>query len=189
MGKERARGKPPGVGGLRQAKTMARVALFSALLSIFSQIAIPLPMVPISLGLLAVYLAGLLLPLREAVGSVGLFLLMGGLGLPVFAGFRGGPAALFGSTGGFLLGYLLAAALVALMAPRAGTPSRRMLLLLCGLLCCYVPGLVWFMRLTGLPLPQALQYCVWPFLPGDAVKIALAAFAAPRLEGALRTLR
>ena len=89
-------------------------AMFVALLVIFSQIAIPLPMgVPINLALLAVYLCALLLPLPYALMTIGVYLLLGLLGVPVFAGFRGGPAALFGKTGGYLLGYLLCALIVA----------------------------------------------------------------------------
>lgn len=167
-------------------RSMARTAIFTALLAVMSQIAIPLPMVPINLGLLAVYLAALLLTRREALWSVCLFLMLGAIGVPVFAGFRGGPEALVGKTGGYLLGYVLTAGVVASLAPRAASAWQRAAACALGLLCCLVPGTLWFMLLTGLSLPVSLGYTVWPFLPGDAIKIAIAAMAAPQLKSALR---
>lgn len=165
---------------------MARTGLFVALLAVCSQIAIPLPMgVPINLALLAVYLAAFLLPGRQALIAVSLYLLLGAVGLPVFANFQGGPAALFGRTGGYLLGYLGTAAVVSVLKPWADSFLKRCLALVLGLLACYVPGTAWFMLLTHLSLPVSLGYCVWPFLPGDALKIAAAALLAPRLDKAL----
>jgi len=120
---------------------------------------------------------------------VGLYLLMGTVGLPVFAGFRGGPAALFGATGGYLLGYLFAAAVIVPLVPWADTLWRRALICALGLLACYVPGTLWLMLMTGKPLPQVLPLAVYPFLPGDALKIAMAASLAPRLRAAMSRLR
>lgn len=165
---------------------MAECGLFAALLAVTSQIAVPLPAgVPINLGLLAVFLAGFLLDRRGALLSVSLYLLLGAVGLPVFAGFRGGLGALFGKTGGYLLGYLATAAVVSVLRPWADSLPRRCLACALGLFACYLPGTAWFMLVTGLSLPLSLGYCVYPFLPGDAAKILLAAFAAPRLQTAL----
>lgn len=167
------------------AKQLALTGLMTALLAVFSQIAIPLPMVPINLALLAVYLAAFLLDRRGALISVALFLMLGTIGLPVFANFQGGPAALFGKTGGYLIGYLATAAVVATLRPWADTFAKRCVACLLGMLACYQLGTAWFMLLTGLSLPVSLSYCVYPFLPGDMIKIALAASLAPRLEAAL----
>lgn len=168
------------------AKKLAQYGLMAALLALCSQIAIPLPMVPINLALLAVYLAAFLLDRRGALISVSLYLLLGAAGLPIFAGFKGGPQALFGKTGGYLLGYLGTAAVIATLRPWADSFVRRCLICLLGLVCCYVPGTAWFMLVTNLSLPVSLGYCVFPFLPGDAVKILLAALLTPRLHSALR---
>lgn len=165
---------------------MAQTGMFTALLAVCSQIAVPLPMgVPINLALLAVYMAAFLLPRRQALLSVSLFLLLGAAGLPVFANFQGGPAALFGKTGGYLLGYLGTAAVVSVLSPWADSLWKRCLAAALGMLACYVPGTAWFMLLTNLSLPVSLGYCVWPFLPGDALKIIAAALLAPRLQRAL----
>ena len=154
---------------------MVLAALFAALLAVFSQLAVPMVPVPINLGLLAVYLCALALEPRWALISVGLYLAMGAVGLPVFAGFRGGPAALLGPTGGYLLGYVCAAGLIA-----------AVLLLGRGMLSCYIPGTLWLMMLTGRTAAEALPLAVYPFLPGDAVKIITAAVLAPKLREALR---
>lgn len=157
-------------------------ALFCALICMFSQLSIPLPGgVPMNLALLAVYLCALLLPVRLSLASVAAFLLLGAAGVPVFAGFRGGLSALFGKTGGYLLGYLLCAGFISLLAPRAQRLWSRCLLLTAGLLSCYAFGTLWFMRVSGLSLAVSLGYCVYPFLPGDALKVVAAALIAPRL--------
>ena len=171
-----------------QTRQMAQCAMLTALLAVCSQISIPLPMVPINLALFAVYLGAFLLDRRYALLSVGLYLMLGAVGLPVFAGFQGGPAALFGKTGGYLLGYLCTAAVVTVMRPWADTFVKRCLICALGLLGCYVPGTLWFMLVTQLSLPVSLGYCVYPFLPGDAVKIALAALLIPKLQGALQLI-
>lgn len=167
---------------------LLKAALCAALIAVCSQIAIPLPMIPINLALLAVYLTAFVLEGRGAMLAVGLYLLLGAVGLPVFAGFKGGLHALVGNTGGYLLGYLCAAGLIAALRPWADTLWKRALACLGGLLACYIPGTAWFVMLTGFSLPVSLGYCVWPFLPGDAVKIALAAWAAPQLQRALARL-
>jgi len=164
---------------------MAQAALMAALLAVLSQLAIPLQLVPINLGLLAVLLIGLVLPPRQAMQAVGLYLLMGALGLPVFAGARGGPQALFGPTGGYLLGYFLAAAAISLPGERAHGFAARLSLCALGLLCCYIPGALYLAFLTGRAIPDVLSLAVLPFLPGDLLKALLAAGLSPRLRRAL----
>ena len=87
-------------------------ALFAALMAVCSQIQIPLPMVPINLALFAVHLCGALLGAKWGALSISAYVLLGLVGAPVYAGFASGPAALFGKTGGYILGYILSAFLV-----------------------------------------------------------------------------
>ena len=171
------------------ARDLALCALFAALIAIFSQIAIPLPVgVPISLALFAVYLCALLMPLKSSLLSIAAFLVLGLIGVPVFAGFRGGPAALFGKTGGYLLGYLLAGAVIGLSRQWLVSFAARCAAMVAGLFLCYLFGTLWFMKLTNLGLLESLGYCVIPFLPGDAAKILLAALLAPRLRAAIKRI-
>lgn len=166
-----------------QVHALLLSALMVALISVLSQIAIPLPLVPINLALLAVFLTGFILPQRWALIAVGAYLLMGALGLPVFSGLRGGPQALFGNTGGYLLGYFLSVAVIALMRHQASNFIQRVLLCLLALLACYVPGTLWLSFLTGRTIAQVLPLAVFPFILGDLIKCALAALLAGRLAG------
>lgn len=170
----------------RDVKSLVLAALAAALLAVFSQLMVPLPPVPINLALLMVLLAGFILPSFWPLVSVGLFLLMGLIGLPVFAGFKGGPQALFGPTGGYLLGYLFSALCVLLLRRRTQTLVGRLAVCALAVLACYIPGTLWLMAVTDLSLAQALPLAVLPFLPGDALKCLAAALLAPRLQAAFK---
>lgn len=184
-------------------------ALFSGLTAVLSWINIPLffTPVPVNLALIGPYLAGLLLGVRYGCLSQLLYILLGCVGLPVFAGFSAGAGVLAGPTGGFIAGYVLCAAICGLSGRRAyasagrsayasGSASagrrvvrtsaaRRVVLMSGGLLACYGCGLAWFMISSGSTLGAGLVACVLPFLPGDAVKIAAAALLAARLNNKL----
>ena len=166
-----------------KTRELVMCALFAALTAVCSQIQIPLPMVPINLALLAVVVAGgLLRPTAAALSQV-VYVLMGLVGLPVFAGFSGGAAVLFGKTGGYIFGYILAAWLTAFLRTRLGGGYwKRCLFMALSVLACYVFGTAWFMVITGMSLGLSLTYCVLPFLPGDAVKVLLGSFLVQRLE-------
>lgn len=162
-------------------------ALFAALTAVCSQLSLPIGPVPISLGTFGVMLCGLLLGWRYGALSILCYVLLGLVGVPVFAGLRGGANVLAGATGGYIVGYLPYAALAG-MPPFAGKDTfwGRCLMLALGTLVCYALGTAWFMVQSGNLLGASLSMCVLPFLPGDAAKIALAAFLAPRLRKALR---
>ena len=94
---------------MRQGKTreLTAAAMMTALMAILSQVQLSIGPVPFNLAVLGAYLTGLLLPVPYAAGSVAAYIVLGGFGVPVFAGFSGGPAVLFGPTGGYIFGYLL----------------------------------------------------------------------------------
>ena len=96
---------------------------------------------------------------------------------------------LFGKTGGYILGYILCALLVGLLSRRIGYTVKGLVIAMAvGVAACYVFGTIWFMVITGMSLQLSLTYCVLPFLPGDAVKIALATFLALRLRKPLQAM-
>ena len=172
---------------LSLTRHLVAAALFTALTAVCSQLQIPLPMIPINLALFAVYLSGAILGAKWGALSMIAYALLGAIGVPVFVGFGSGPATLFGRTGGYILGYIFAAGIVGLLSRRWGmTFGRLCAAMLLGMLTCYLFGTIWFMSLTGMSLVTSLSYCVFPFLPGDAVKIALAALMAVRLRKAMR---
>ena len=162
-------------------------ALFTALIAILSQLQFPVGPVPISLATLGVMLCGLLLGWRFGALAVGAYILLGAVGVPVFAGFQGGAGRLAGPTGGYIVGYLFYALLAGLEIPRLREQFwGRCVLLLLGTAACYGLGTAWFMYLSGRTLSESLSLCVIPFLPGDAAKIVLAAFLTPRLRKAMK---
>ena len=164
-------------------RSLVLAALCAALLAICSWISIPAA-VPFTLQTFAVFLTLLLLPARAGILSIAVYLLLGAAGLPVFSGFRGGPAALFGPTGGYLTGFLLTG-LTALVFEKlhfTGFPLKLCGLAL-GLLLCYTAGTAWFVltyTAGKMTVGHALSLCVLPFLIPDGIKLALAALIARR---------
>lgn len=174
---------------MKEADTRRLVfcALFTALIVILSQLQIPVGPVPVSLATLGVMLCGLLLGWRFGALAVGAYILLGAVGVPVFAGFQGGVGRLVGPTGGYIVGYLFYALLAGLNIPRLQDRFwGRCILLLLGTAVCYGLGTVWFMHIAGRTLSDSLALCVIPFLPGDAAKIILAAFLTTRLRKAMK---
>ena len=167
-------------------RQLVLAALFAALTAVCSQIQIPLPMIPINLALFAVHLCGALLGAKWGALSMAVYALLGAVGVPVFAGFGSGPAVLFGKTGGYIIGYILCAAIVGLLSRRLGfTFPKLCLSMAVGVIVCYVFGTAWFMFLTGNDLGTALSLCVYPFVPFDLLKIVLAVALGKPIRDAL----
>lgn len=166
-------------------------ALFASLTAICSQIAIPLPAdIPLNLATLAVMLAGAFLGPWYGLASQGVYLLLGAVGVPVFAMFRGGLDRLVGPTGGYLIGYLFMALTVGLITARfPKSMIAHILAMLASSAVCYLFGTAWYLVLTQSSPIAALAACVLPFLPGDLVKIVLGSLLAVKLRPVLRLQR
>lgn len=162
---------------------MVLAALMAALTAAGAYMVIPIGPVPIVLQNLFVLLSGLLLGSRWGAASIGVYLLAGFLGLPVFAGGTSGLAKLMGPTGGYLVGFLAAAYLVGLVAERSGGRLWINLLgLVAGSLLIYLCGVTWLKTVLDISLAKALTMGMWPFLPGDAAKIVAALALGRTLE-------
>ena len=159
-------------------------ALFAALTCICSQIAIPLPGdVPLSLATFAVMLSGALLGRFGGAVSMVVYVLLGVVGVPVFAGFRGGADRVLGPTGGYIIGYIFMALVIGLLISVWGSNFfASAIAMFAGTVVCYLFGTVWYMLSTGTAFFPAIMACVIPFLPGDAIKILLASFCSGRLQ-------
>jgi biotin transport system substrate-specific component len=164
--------------------------LFAALSSVCAVISLPLPFtpVPVSLATLGAFLAGGILGPKFGALSQVVYILLGAIGLPVFAGFTAGVGILAGPTGGYIAGYIAIACVAGLPVGRikgAGVRAVAVLaaFMVLGMCACYALGTLWFMYLTNTPLLAALGMCVFPFIPGDALKIAAAAFLCGKLRG------
>ncbi len=152
----------------------------AAFVGIAAQIAIPLPFTPVPLTLqtFAVLLAGAALGSLRGVASMGLYALMGVVGVPWFAeGSSGFSSASFG----YILGFILAAFIVGRLAESGGstTPTRSAALMVIGNLAIYAVGVTWLKFAIDSSWATALSLGVVPFLIGDAIKIALAAGLLP----------
>ena len=169
-----------------RAAVMARVALMAALTAVGAQIAIPLYFtpVPFTLQVPMVVLSGLLLGARYGALSQVVYLLLGAVGLPVFAQFHGGLGTLLGPTGGYLLSYPFAAAAAGLAFGVVASGRRGRAIAggtafgLLGLVAIYALGALWLAVQSGLSAGEAIAAGVLPFVPFDVVKVVLAAVLA-----------
>lgn len=163
------------------------IGTFAALIAACSWISVP-SAVPFTLQTMGVFTAVGILGGRRGTLSVLTYILLGAVGVPVFAGFTGGFGIILGSTGGYIVGFLLSA-LVMWAAEKILGDKRWVLALsmVLGLLACYAVGTAWFMavysRTTGpIGLMTVLGWCVIPFLLPDLVKIAVSLFLVGRLK-------
>ena len=178
--------------GLRRSAILA--LLGSLFVAACSQIQVPLWPVPITGQTFAVLVVGAAFGWRLGGATLALYLAEGAIGLPVFAKFSGGLAVLAGPTGGYLVGFVLAAALVGYLAERGWdrSPLSTALAMLAGNVLIYLPGLAWlaafyagpgagYIAATGAESAwgAALAAGLLPFLLGDGLKLALAAIGLP----------
>lgn len=177
--------------------TMTRVALMAAVTAVAAQISIPLPFtpVPFTLQVLAVILSGLLLGPRYGALAQVIYVLLGAVGVPVFAQFHGGLGVVFGPTGGYLLSYPFAAAVAGLAAYAAANAIRRRALWIsflwgaAGLAVIYALGATWLSVVAHLPIAVAVVQGVLPFVVFDLIKVGLAALVAVAAAPAIATSR
>jgi biotin transport system substrate-specific component len=169
---------------------LALACLFTALCGAGAFISLPFPGSPVPLVVqnLFVVLAGLLLGPVEGLASVVLFLVLGALGFPVFAGGRGGLAHFAGPTGGYLIGYLAAAVLAGLLARRrglAGTIAGAAV----GFLVILAFGALRLKFLKNVGWGKAAAIGILPFLIGDGIKAVIAVLLSLRLGRLADSLR
>lgn len=158
---------------------MVYIALFAVLMAICSWISIP-TVVPFTLQTFAVFLATGVLGGKRGSMAVLIYILLGAIGIPVFAGFQGGLNVILGNTGGYIIGFIFSALVMWAMEKLLGKKLWVLgLSMVLGLIVCYAIGTVWFMvvytKNTGaVGLAAVLGWCVIPFIIPDLIKIALA---------------
>jgi len=153
-------------------------SLMAALIAVGAFIAVPVGPVPIVLQNLFVMLAGLLLGPKWGLASVGIYLLAGICGLPVFSGGGAGLGHFFGPTGGYLIGYLPAVFLIGFTSEKNESMLLRIVALIAGAALVYLFGVSWLKIATGMSVAKAMAVGMVPFLIGDAIKIVAALFIA-----------
>ena len=166
---------------------MVYIAIFAVLMAICSWISIPMA-VPFTLQKFGVFMAVGILGRKRGTFAVLIYIILGAIGVPVFAGFSGGIGVLLSSTGGYIVGFLFSALVMWGMETLWGKkPVVQILSMIVGLIVCYALGTIWFMiiyaRDTGaVGLGTVLGWCVIPFIIPDLVKIALAYVLSRRLR-------
>lgn len=165
----------------RRVRDLLLVVTGCLIVAGMAQVRIPLPFtpVPITGQTFAVLLVGASLGSRRGAASLALYLLLGTLGLPFFAGGASGLPALLGPTGGYLVGFVMAAYLVGLLAARGldrHVPGA-LLAFLAGELVIYLFGVAWLSVYLG--IRQAIVAGFLPFIVGDAIKLAAAGLVLP----------
>ena len=154
-------------------------ALFAALIAVGAFIAIPIGPVPIVMQNFFVLLTGLLLGPRWGLAACGVYLLAGGLGLPVFAGGTGGLGRFFGPTGGYLLAYLPAVFLTGYLSQNKKHPMVwDAIAMILASMVIYGLGVSWLKISTGMDWSKAVTVGMLPFLLGDVLKIVAAVVVA-----------
>lgn len=178
------RGKAAGRG---KTYDMVYIGIFAALIAVCSWISIPTA-IPFTLQTFAVFLAVALLGGRRGTLAVVVYVLLGAIGVPVFAEFTGGIDIILRNTGGYIIGFIFSALAMWLLESVLGAKLwAQAVSMTVGLLVCYAFGTAWFMfvymRSTGtVGLSTVLGWCVMPFIIPDAVKIALALILSRALK-------
>ena len=163
------------------------IALMSAVICILGPLSLPIGPVPVSLTNLAIYITMYVLGTKRGTIAYCIYLLIGLIGLPVFSGFSGGPAKLFGPTGGYLIGFLPMAVLTGLAVSRWW--NNRILCILAMEAATWVPyllGTAWLAHQAGMSFSAAFGVGVLPFIIVDLIKIVVSSILGPVLKTRLR---
>lgn len=163
-------------------------AIFTALFCVFAPMSVPIGPIPVSLTNLIIYLSIYILKTKKSLISYVVYLLIGLVGLPVFSGYQGGPAKLFGPTGGYLVGFVFIHIIAGLIFEKYNGKYKIALTILgmiIGTAICYAFGTVWFIFQMDCELGYALSVCVFPFIPFDLGKIAIASLIGLPIRRAL----
>lgn len=170
-----------------KTRDIVYMSVFTAMISICSWISIPAS-IPFTLQTMGVFMTVGLLGGKRGTLTVLTYILLGAIGVPVFAGLTGGVSVLLGTTGGYIIGFLLSALLMWGIETIMG---RNQIVLafsmIAGLIVCYVFGTAWFMLIytqhSGvIGLSTVLGWCVIPFIIPDLIKIGVALFLTNRLK-------
>lgn len=178
---------------LQKSKTLDLVyaAIGVTLITICSWINIPMA-VPFTLQTFAVFAVLLILGGERGTIATLIYVLMGAIGIPVFAGFSGGLGIVLGSTGGYIVGFIFMGLIFIAMTKAFGNKAVvEIAALLIGLFVCYAFGTAWFMyvymRETGeVGIFTVLTWCVFPFILPDLAKMAIAVIISKRVKPLIR---
>lgn len=174
-----------------KTKELVTCALLAAVICILSPLSLPIGPVPISLATFAVMLSAAILGAKWGTIATAIYILLGIVGVPVFAGYSAGIGCVAGSTGGYIVGYLPLAFITGIfldkLAQNAGKLKYAWLMagMIAGTVVLYVIGTAWFIQVSGAAFSDAMAWCVTPFIAGDFLKMIVVAIVAPQIRAAL----
>ncbi len=169
------------------------IALFAVLMAVCSWISIPTA-IPFTMQTFAVFLTLNFLGGKKGTASVCIYLLLGLIGLPVYANGTAGIGIIMGTTGGYMIGWIFSGFVMWILEKLIGRKTwAQAISMLIGLLICYIIGTAWYMivyakTIGAVGLWVALGWCVLPFIIPDLVKLGLALWLSQRLEKITRTM-
>ena len=173
-------------------RDLCSIAIMAAVTAVMAQIAIPMPMgVPMTMQTFAVTMAGVILGSKKGGMSSLVYVLLGAIGVPVFAGFSGGIQNLIGPTGGFIISFPIMAYVIGLGVEMRKKKGMFTLMVVLGTVLNYVVGVAMFCIVMDSSIMTAITACVLPFIPTAIIKAVLASILGlqirKRLVGALQT--
>ena len=160
------------------ARDLAQIGMMTAVMAVCAWITVPFT-IPFTLQTFGLFITLRLLGGRRGTAVIGLYILLGIAGVPVFSGFGAGISVLAGPTGGYIAGFLLTGLLYIVTKKLRTSRMRENAVLAAGLLICYAFGTAWFCAIKGnagspMGFLQAAGICVLPYLIPDVVKLLLA---------------
>jgi len=170
------------------------MAVFTAIIAVMAQIIIPMPfLVPMTLQTLAIAMAGVLLGAKKGTISTIVYVLIGAVGAPIFAGGTGGLGAVFGPTGGFIMSFPLLALAAGVGIEKScmdsqSTKSKALWLwgsLVIGVTVNYLCGVIYYSIVTSNDLATSFVACVLFFIPTDVLKIAITGLLGTKVRAVL----
>ena len=159
-----------------------------ALMAVASWVTVPVGVVPFTLQTMAVTFVALALRPKAAIASMLAYVLIGAVGVPVFSGMSGGVGVLFGPTGGFIIGFVVATAAAETILAHRRTRAAKAFVCVLLVVIMYAFGWAWLMASTGMGPAAAFAAACAPFILPDVVKVAVGAGLAEAVTSAVPAL-
>ena len=164
-------------------RQLTLIGVMTAVTCILGPLSLPIGVIPISFTNLAIYFAVYALGRKKGTLSYIVYLFIGLIGLPVFSGFSGGFAKIFGPTGGYLIGFIFMAFISGIFIDKFSNKIYMCFFgMILGTIVTYIFGTAWLAYQAKITFNMALVVGVLPFIPGDMVKIIVASLIGPQIK-------
>ncbi len=168
-----------------KTRDLTKISICVAIICIASYISFPIPLTPVMITgqTIAINLIALILTPKQSTITLLVYILLGAIGIPVYAGGGSGFGALFGPTGGFILGFLIIAPLMSYLKGKENSLKRYLVVTIFGgMLGLYIIGTIYLSIYLKIGIIAALTMAVFPFIIGDIIKCFISSFLALKLN-------